>query len=62
MTAEDLLKLKAADRIFPEPENGDFTPLYDELQENIFSFFQKETTFSGEALAKSRYERFRQRF
>ena len=62
MTAEDLLKLKAADRIFPEPESGDFTLLYEELEKNIFSFFQKEKTFSGEALAKSRYERFRQRF
>ena len=58
-TAQDLLSFGIIERIFAEPEGGDFSPLYEELRQALVQTLEQESTLSSKTLLKNRYEKFR---
>ena len=58
-TAQDLQDFGIIERIFAEPEDGDFTPLYEELRQALTQTLEQESTLSSKTLLKNRYEKFR---
>ena len=57
LTANDLLKLGAVERVLPEEEFSE--EFFASLKEQIFEFFKKQKNEDGDALIENRYERFR---
>ena len=58
-TAQDLQDFGIIERIFAEPEDGDFTPLSEELRQALTQTLEQESTLSSKTLLKNRYEKFR---
>jgi acetyl-CoA carboxylase carboxyl transferase subunit alpha len=57
MTADDLLRLHAIERIIPEPEH--FDDIYPILQAELSHFLARKQAEDPETLLRERYERFR---
>ena len=62
ITAEELKNYKLIDEIIAEPEGGmqkNPAPVYEALDKLIYKELKKYSKMSGEAIAKSRYQKFR---
>ena len=62
ITAKDLLKLKIADKIIPEPIGGahnDVKMVCENIVEYLFEALKRNCKKSLESLLKSRYNKFR---
>ncbi len=60
LTAQDMLDLHVADRVFPEPEAKDFPKFCRQLETAIWQFFQAQQEKGAYELTSARYRRFRQ--
>lgn len=58
LTAEDMVDLGTAERVFPEPE-GEFDALWPDLKEALTEAFSQAETLPVEDLLERRYQRFR---
>ncbi|HWR18121.1 MAG TPA: carboxyl transferase domain-containing protein, partial [Clostridia bacterium] len=58
LTADDLLKFDVIEKVFPEPEQ-DFSPLYTQLKDELYTTLQSLMGLDKQNLARQRYERFR---
>ncbi len=58
MTAEDMLELGTAERMFPEPENG-LEPVWNDIREALVETFAVSKKMPMEELLERRYQRFR---
>ncbi|MEN6470220.1 MAG: acetyl-CoA carboxylase carboxyltransferase subunit alpha [Clostridiaceae bacterium] len=58
LTAEDLFTLGVVEKVFEEPE-GDFSPLYQQLKNELAAALRVLAGMEKQTLAERRYERFR---